>query len=249
MNDLKQLYLDMVRKCVAGMIYRDPSMAPWNNGIFDEEARTNGGDWPSQAHTMIGDTRLRNIETLANKIFEDNIPGDFIVTGVWRGGACIFMNAIFEANNISDRKVFVCDSFEGLPPPDPKYSADNGDNHHTLHSFLAVSLEQVKTNFERYNLLNGRAVFAKGFFRDTMPELVNEIDKIALLRLDGDMYESTIDVLNYMYPKVSIGGYIIVDDWKLPNCRAAIEDYTKANNFTPNTIVIDGSSVYWKKEQ
>jgi hypothetical protein len=82
-----------------------------------------------------------------------------------------------------------------------------------------------------------------------MPALVNEIDKIALLRLDGDMYESTIDVLNYMYPKVSIGGYIIVDDWKLPNCRAAIEDYIKTNNFTPNTIVIDGSSVYWKKEQ
>ena len=82
-----------------------------------------------------------------------------------------------------------------------------------------------------------------------MPHLINYVEKISLLRLDGDMYESTIDVLNYMYPKVSIGGYIIVDDWKLPNCRAAIEDYTKANGFIPEMIIIDGSSVYWKKEQ
>jgi O-methyltransferase/8-demethyl-8-(2,3-dimethoxy-alpha-L-rhamnosyl)tetracenomycin-C 4'-O-methyltransferase len=249
MNDFKQLYLDVVRKCITGMIYCDPSNAPWNLSRFDEEARLNGGDWPTHAHTMIGDKRMRNIETLANKIFENNIPGDFMETGVWRGGACIFMNAIFEANNVSDRRVFVCDSFEGLPPPDPKYPADNGDNHHTLHSFLAVSLDEVKTNFESYGLLNDRAVFVKGFFRDTMPTLINDVDKIALLRLDGDMYESTIDVLNYMYPKVSTGGYVIVDDWQLSNCRAAVGDYAKANNFTPNTIVIDGSSVYWKKEQ
>jgi len=249
MSNLRQLYLDMVRKCVAGMIYCDPSMAPWNDGEFDEEARTNGGDWPSQAHTMIGDTRLRNIQTLSDKIFEENIPGDFMETGVWRGGACIFMNAIFEANQITDRKIFVCDSFEGLPPPDPKYSADDGDNHYTLHEFLAVSREQVMSHFERYNLLNDRVVFVKGFFRDTMPELINHTDKIALLRLDGDMYESTIDVLNYMYPKVSTGGYVIVDDWQLPNCRAAIEDYAKVNNFNPKMSIIDGASVYWKKEE
>ena len=216
MSNLKQLYLDMVRKCVAGMIYRDPSVAPWTNGKFDEEY---------------------------------NIPVDFMETGVWRGGACIFMNAIFEANNVLNRKVFVCDSFEGLPPPDPKYPADNGDEHYLLCDYLAITLEQVITNFERYNLLNDRVVFVKGFFRDTMPHLINYVEKISLLRLDGDMYESTIDVLNYMYPKVSIGGYIIVDDWKLPNCRAAIEDYTKANGFIPEMIIIDGSSVYWKKEQ
>ena len=239
----------MVRNTVSNLIYRDESMSPWTVGKFDIDERINGRDWPTQAHTMIGDMRLRNIQALANKIFEENIPGDFMETGVWRGGACIFMNAILEANQITHRKVYVCDSFEGLPPPDPKYSADDGDIHHTLHDIHAVSVEQVRTNFERYNLLNDRVVFVKGFFRDTMPHLINYVEKISLLRLDGDMYESTIDVLNYMYPKVSIGGYVVVDDWLLPNCRAAIHDYTKANNFTPNFIVIDGSSVYWKKEQ
>jgi hypothetical protein len=248
MKDSKKLYLDMVRKCVSGMIYRDPSMAPWNNGKFDLECRTNGGDWPSQAHTMIGDTRLRNIQALTDKIFEENIQGDFMETGAWRGGACIFMNAILEANDVLDRRVFVCDSFEGLPPPDPKYSADNGDNHHKLNHFLAVSLEQVMENFGRYDLLNDRSVFVKGFFRDTMPALSNQVNKLALLRLDGDMYESTIDVLNHMYPKVSSGGYIIIDDWHLPNCRAAILDYFKENHLNPELVKIDAASIYWKKQ-
>ena len=248
MSDLKQLYLDMVRKSVTNMIYRDVSMAPWNKGIFDEEARTNGGDWPSVAHTMIGDTRLKNIQYLAEKIIENNIPGDFMETGVWRGGACIFMNAILKAYDIKDRKVWVCDSFEGLPPPDAKYQADSGDIHYQLHDFLAVSLEKVQENFRRYDLLNENAIFVKGFFRDTMPLIDDKVQKISLLRMDGDMYESTIDVLNYMYPKLSVGGYAIIDDWQLQNCKQAVLDYFKLYDINVNIIRIDGSSVYWMKK-
>lgn len=247
MSDLKNLYLNMVRKSVTNMIYQDVSMSPWNFGVFNEKTRENGEDWPSVAHTMIGDTRLKNIQYLAEKIIESGIPGDFMETGVWRGGACIFMNAILKAHNIKDRKVWVCDSFEGLPPPDAKYQADAGDIHYQLHEFLAVSLEKVQENFRRYDLLDENVNFVKGFFRDTMPAITNQVDKLSLLRMDGDMYESTIDVLNYMYPKLSVGGYTIIDDWLLPNCRQAVLDYFQEHDMNVELIKIDKSSVYWMK--
>jgi O-methyltransferase len=196
---------------------------------------------------MAGNKRLLNIQTLAEDVIDKNIPGDFIETGVWRGGACIFMSAILRAYGVTDRNVYVCDSFQGLPPPkDHEYPVDRGDTHHTA-PFLAVNLEQVQQNFEGYDLLTDQVKFVKGWFSDTLPTLA--VEKLAILRLDGDMYESTIVALENLYPKLSVGGYVIVDDYGLPNCRRALADYREYHGIDSEYITIDNSSVYWVKNK
>lgn len=246
-QELRQMYLDIVRKTILGFTYRDPSFDAGRGQQvpFNQEARELGEDWPILAQSMAGNKRLQNIQILAEDIFANNIPGDFIETGVWRGGSCIFMSAILRAYGITNRDVYVCDSFEGLPPPkEHEYPVDRGDTHHTA-PFLAVGLEQVQTNFKGYDLLTDQVKFIKGWFSETLPVL--EVEKLALLRLDGDMYESTIVALENLYPKLSVGGYVIVDDYGLPNCRRAIADYREFHSIDTELISIDNSSVYFQK--
>ena len=144
---------------------------------------------------MIGSARLRNLRELTERTIADRIPGDYIETGVWRGGACILMRGVLAAHGVTDRKVIVADSFEGLPKPDAeKYPADKRDRLFAFEE-LAVSLDQVRANFETYDLLDEQVVFLKGFFKDTLPTLAANA-RFALIRLDGDMYESTMDALD-----------------------------------------------------
>src|SRR5439155_1101033 len=151
---------------------------------FDEAARSDGRDWPTTAHTMIGMKRLDNLQHCVEDTLARQVPGDLIETGVWRGGASIFMRGILRAHGVSDRTVWVADSFQGLPPPNPDaYPADAGDPLHTF-DYLAVSLEDVKSHFERYGLLDDQVRFLKGWFRDTLPAA--PIERLAVLRLDGD---------------------------------------------------------------
>lgn len=214
---------------------------------FIAEERIEGKDWPASADSMIGLKRMENIEFCINEIINNNIPGDLIETGVWRGGAVIFMKAMLKDADINNRIVWVADSFEGLPKPDEKkYKADKGDDHHTFQQ-LAIPLEQVKNNFRKYGLLDNNVQFLKGWFKDTLP--VAPISKLALLRLDGDMYESTMDGLVNLYPKLSRGGFIIIDDWgAVEGCKLAVLDYRKKHGITEEIIPVDWTAVYWKKE-
>ena len=167
-------------------------------------------------------------------------------TGVWRGGATIFMRAILAAYDDPTRVVWVADSFAGLPPPDAAaYPADANDRLH-LETPLAISLAEVRENFARYGLLDDRVRFVQGWFRDTLPDC--PVDRLALLRLDGDMYESTIVALDALYPKLSIGGYLIVDDYgAIPACKQAVEDYRSRNGICDEIHTIDWTGVYWKR--
>jgi predicted O-methyltransferase YrrM len=244
-HQLREMYLDMVRRCVVGLIYRDANMAPWEKQEFLPKNREEGWDWPSMAHTMTGNKRIKNLKVLAETLIQDQIPGDFIETGVWRGGSCIFMAAILKAHGITDRRVWVCDSFAGLPEPDAKYPADTGDHHHTMHEWLAVSLEQVKENFTRYNLLSNQVQFVKGFFEDTLPTL--DTGPLALMRLDGDMYSSTIVAMENLYPKLNPGGFVVIDDWTLPTAKQAVYDYMNSIGVEFTPVAIDPYSVYWRK--
>jgi hypothetical protein len=194
---------------------------------------------------MIGVKRMGNLRTIAESVIWHHVPGDFIETGVWRGGACILMRAVLKAYGVKNRRVWVADSFEGLPPPDTvNYPADEGDNFHK-YSELAVSLDQVKQNFERYDLLDDKVVFLKGWFKDTLPSAL--IDKLAILRLDGDMYESTMGALSALYDKVSPGGYVIIDDYHVvEGCRKAVHDFLSRRNLAPVIHEIDGVGVYWR---
>lgn len=238
-------YLQLMQNCLSGSIYEDPPLKVLGAEKFDPELREYGWDWPSVAHTMIGKKRLANVCALTESILGNGIEGDLIETGVWRGGACIMMRAVLNAYGIKDRSVWLADSFEGLPPPDEeKYPADTGDKFHTFDD-LRVSMEQVKGNFEKYGLLDDQVKFLKGWFKDTLPTA--PIEKLALLRLDGDMYESTWDALTALYDKVSAGGYVIVDDYHVvEGCKKAIHDFLDRRGLTPTLLEIDGVGIYWK---
>jgi O-methyltransferase len=160
----------------------------------------------------------------------------------------MFMRAILKAHGIQDRRVWVADSFSGLPPPDPaNYPADLGDKHHTKKA-LAVSLEEVKGNFERYGLLDEQVCFLKGWFKDTLPTA--PFSQLAVIRLDGDMYQSTMDGLTHLYPKLSVGGYLIVDDFgAVQGCRQAVEDYRKSNGINETIKQIDWGGVFWQRNK
>ena len=240
------LYLDLMERVLVGEIYEDPSQDPWAEKRFDPARRAIGRDWPLRAQTMIGSRRLCNLRELTEKVIQRGVPGDLIETGAWRGGACIMMKAVLAAYGVRDRRIFVADSFEGLPKPDPvNFPMDAGDIHHT-YSALVVSMEEVQENFRKFGLLDYQVVFLKGWFKDTLPAIPT--DHLAILRLDGDMYESTIEALEALYPKLSPGGYCIVDDGHLDNCQAAVRDFREANGIDSEIISIDGWGFYWEKE-
>ena len=275
MSDPKALYLDLMKKCLTYYLWGETT-APFDMTVahplinklfvrpvvnllqkfgmqiirelpYDPVKRAEGRDWPPLADTMIGLKRLDNLQFCVESVIKNNIPGDVIETGVWRGGGSIFMRAVLRAYAVTDKTVWVADSFQGLPPPDvEKYPQDKGDIHHEIR-FLAVSCEQVKANFAKYGLLDDQVRFLEGWFKDTLPTA--PIDKLSVIRLDGDMYESTMDGFNNLYPKLSVGGYVIVDDYVLTGCRKAVHDYRVAHAITEEIIDIDGTGAYWQRKK
>lgn len=269
MKDSKELYLDLMRQCLTNWIYGDKEvdiLSPRKNPIkrivvgmlnsrglqiararpMNIKDRIVGRDRSPIAHTMVGLKRLENIQHCVEDVLTNNIPGDLIETGVWRGGATIFMRAILKAYNIKDRTIWVADSFEGCPRPNAeKYPHDKDDTHYTSGELVA-SLDDVKANFEQYGLLDGQVKFLKGWFKDTLPKA--PIAKLSVMRLDGDLYESTMEALENLYPKLSVGGYVIIDDFgPLPACRQAVFDYRKSQGIEDNIIEIDGTGIYWQR--
>ena len=210
----------------------------------DHEALAQGRAWPLVGETMVGTARLDNLQSCIEDVVGQGVPGDFIETGVWRGGASIFARGVLKALGVDDRRVWVADSFAGLPRPDGRYGADAGDITHSV-SELAVPLEVVKSNFRRYGLLDEQVRFLPGWFRDTLPTLLDQ--SWAVLRLDGDMYGSTMDALENLYPRLSMGGYVIIDDGALPACRAAIEDFRARHEIQDPIEQIDWTGCFWKR--
>jgi len=214
---------------------------------FDLQSRQEGREWPRWAHTMVGLKRLDNLQSCLESVLARQVPGDFIETGVWRGGASIFMRAVLKAHGVADRRVWVADSFAGLPPPDAARYPQDAESLLHKANFLAVSVEEVRANFARYNLLDDQVIFLKGWFRETLPPLRDR--KWALIRLDGDLYESTTDGLVNLYPNLSPGGYLIVDDYgAVAACRQAVEDYRHAQGILEPIQRIDWTGVFWQRE-
>jgi hypothetical protein len=273
-TDPRTRYLDLVKKTLSFSLWPEPParvdpsayaaqpvkqvalralsvlLDRWNFELgkrhsFTEAQRTNGEIWPGYAYTMIGQKRLDSLQRAVESVLAENVPGDLIETGAWRGGACILMRAVLAAYGIEDRRVFVADSFEGLPTPDAeKYPADRGDLHHTVGIF-SVSQEQVEENFRKFDLLDGQVVFLKGWFKDTLPGA--PIDRLAVLRVDGDMYESTIQVLETLYPKLSPRGFCVIDDYALAGCRQAVDDFRARQGITTPLEAVDQTGRWWRK--
>jgi O-methyltransferase len=266
------LYLDLMKKCLTRTLFPESLREPLTPGLFWKPAwlyrlcnsvlraldiellrrsgpvrRGEGKDWPQDAETMIGLARLNNIQDCVTDVLRNGVPGDLIETGVWRGGACIFMRAILRAYGDRQRTVWVADSFLGLPKPDTRYPQDASDRHWHYKNSLGVPLDQVKANFHRYGLLDNQVKFVEGWFRDTLPEA--PIGQISVLRLDGDMYSSTMDALVSLYPKLVAGGYAIIDDYgAVVACRNAVNDFRAKQGVREPLREIDWTGVFWKKE-
>lgn len=208
----------------------------WNSA-----ARATGQDWPPEAETMIGRARLTHLRQCAETILRQQIQGDFCETGVWRGGASIFLRGVLAAYGDTTRRVWVCDSFEGLPKG--THAIDRKFTFYRKPQ-LAVSLETVQANFARYELLDDQVRFVKGWFKDTLHQA--PIDRLAILRLDGDLYESTMDALSALYAKVASGGFVIVDDYAIDACAAAVHDFRRARSITDEILPIDQWSAFWR---
>jgi O-methyltransferase len=247
--ELSDIYVNLLEGALTGTITEDPGFAPAIDPVlplkYDQRVRAKGADWPMRAVTMIGLTRLRHLGKAVRQVVADRVPGDLIETGVWRGGACIYMRAMLAVLGANDRRVWVADSFKGLPQPNAaSYPADAKDIHHAV-KFLRVSLDEVKANFAKFDMLDDRVEFLEGWFKDTLPAA--PIEKLAILRLDGDMYESTTNALDALYAKVSPGGFVIVDDYgAVPACKRAISDFRDRHKITEPIEPIDNDGVFWR---
>jgi O-methyltransferase len=207
--------------------------------------RALGLDWPLRAAaSMAGLRRLENFQACIEAVMADKIPGDIIETGVWRGGACIFARGILDALGGADRTVWLADSFQGLPEPDGRFAADSHSNLH-VYQELAVSMDQVKAQFDRFNLMSDKVRFLKGWFKDTLATA--QAGPFAIARLDGDMYGSTMDALVGLYHRISPGGFIIIDDYgAVEACRQAVSDFRAEHQIDAEIVPIDWTGVYWR---
>ncbi len=267
-NPLADAYLRVCKRCLMRGTYRTPARVEGRNRWYlyaaaaglvrpfgfelvrriDPKERDEGRNFTTDADTMIGSQRLDNLQACVVDVIRRNVPGDLIETGVWRGGASIFMRAVLHAYAITDRTVWLADSFQGLPKPDPeRYPADA---HDTLWaaSALAASVDEVKANFSAYGLLDDQVRFLVGWFKDTLPTA--PVDRLAVLRLDGDLYESTMDALTALYPRLSVGGYVIVDDYgAMESCRKAVDDFRADRGIDDPVERIDWTGVFWQRSR
>jgi O-methyltransferase len=228
-----------------GLMLAAPPRAEHADGEQLQALREEGRDWPPRAHTMVGRKRLDHLQAAVETVLREGVPGDLIETGVWRGGSVILMRGVLAAHGDPERCVWVADSFRGLPPPDDKWQIDARSRLHHI-DFLSVSRTQVERNFQAYGLLDERVRFLEGWFEDTLPTA--PIGRLAVLRLDGDMYRSTISVLEALYDRISPGGFVIVDDYALPPCKAAVTDFRAARGITMPIEAIDWCGVFWRKQ-
>ncbi len=207
-------------------------------------------NWGRESLTMVPWAAIESIEFCIKNTLKRGVGGDFIETGAWRGGICIIAKVIYDYHNVK-RKVFVADSFMGLPAPNKKLFPDDKGDKHYLDNNLKVPLKEVKRNFKKFNCLDDNVVFLAGWFKDTMP--VASIDKLSILRLDGDIYESTIEVLENLYQKLSVGGYCIIDDYYHKGCQLAVKDFRSINKIVEPLIKVDNNPLnevhFWVKRE
>lgn len=277
-EDAALRYLELLKGCLSRELFFDQEVVDvlpttqWKYGDVDEfwamldrqgwrlvrspdslEDRITGRDYPPTAETMMGRARLDNLQELTTRVLGEGVPGDLVETGVWRGGGVALMSGVLAAYGDEDRRVWACDSFQGLPEPDvERYPMDgtlvinDPGTKYLMDKVLAVSVEEVRRNIARYGLLHDRINFLEGWFSETLPTA--PIDQIALLRLDGDLYESTMDVLVHLEPKVSPGGFVIIDDYNgLEACSAAVTDYRAEHGIDDPIHEIDWTGVWWRK--
>lgn len=245
---LRSAYLELLKLCLCDLGGTSTASVGKTDdgGVMSRELtgedlrlRAAGMDWPLQGLTMVGLNRLDDLEWCVEGVVREDVEGDLIEAGAWRGGASILMRATLDSLGAEDRTVCVADSFQGFPMPDDT-------QHLNAVHFLAVPLEEVKANFARFGIERG-VRFVPGFFEDTMASLSD--GRWSIVRLDGDTYEATWLTLQSLYPGLSAGGYLIVDDYgALDECRRAVDEFRRHHGLTEPLEKVDWTCVRWRRE-
>jgi hypothetical protein len=236
---LRDLYLDMTARAVCGLTAH-------GTGRDHLGHRVQGKPYileDNRAVSLIGLPRLHHLRHLVERVIADDVPGDLMECGVWRGGAGIMMRATLVAHGVSDRRVWLADSFQGLPQTDVEtYPLD--EEWTAMAGRLAVSVDAVRRNVEAYGLLDETVHFLEGWFQDTLPTA--PIEQLALLRLDGDLQESTHTALANLYHRVSPGGFVVIDDYQFASCRSAVDTFRSDHGITAELHHIDWCATFWQ---
>jgi macrocin-O-methyltransferase TylF-like protien len=204
------------------------------------------GDFPSiferiAPYTMIGESRLYGLYHAVRTVIENEIPGDIVECGVARGGSAALLALALKGLG-SDRVLWVCDTFEGIPAA----TEDDPPEAQQYTGQLRGDYEDVKRLFRDLGILDN-CILVKGLFQDTLPTL--KIKEIALLHLDGDWYESTKSGMESLYDKVSPGGIIQIDDYgHWAGCRKAVDEFFHLRSIYPSLIPLDYTGVQFHKE-
>jgi hypothetical protein len=248
------LYLDLLKRVLTDTVYApEPDLEHSTPSQFIGDFV--GHYIRGRAVSMLPLVRFNNLHDCIRDVLEQEIPGDLIETGVWRGGATIFMRAALKAYGCTSRSVWVADSFVGLPEPDAeKYPLEAKAYHGVVQSkvmnHLAAGEDEVRRNFTNFGLLDDQVRFLKGWFKDTLPTA--PIERLSILRLDGDHYESTMDALTALYNKVSPGGYVIVDDYgeqQWTYCQQAVDEFRTRLSITEPLVQVDSSCWFWRRSR
>ncbi|QIK95397.1 macrocin O-methyltransferase [Sphingomonas sp. HDW15A] len=240
---LRDAYIDLLKRSITNFHNLG------GNASFEQFRCVNHYDVPTgrwkigpfaRPKTLLSKPQLDLIERAVVRVEREKVSGDFIEAGIWRGGAVILMRALLDAYEIKDRRIFAADSFAGIPIN----TRAKGDPVDKWVDRWAAPLDDVKANIRRFGLLDDKVRFLAGFFADTLPTLTDE--RFALVRLDSDSYDSVETSLEHLYPRLSRGGVLIIDDWHLVGCRQAVEDYRNLHGIFDPVEVVDGNGLWVK---
>lgn len=254
LESMQRAYLDLLKLSLCDLAGVQTHAVHWSDtgeafsrelGEQELKYRAIGLDWPLHGLTMIGLKRLDDLQACVESIVGDRVEGDLVEAGVWRGGASILMRATLDTFGAGDRLVWLADSFSGFPKPDLETFPDDADLDLSKGSFQPAPIDEVRASFERLGSEDG-VRFVQGFFRDTLPGLRG--GQWSLVRLDGDSYESTWVGLENLYPGLSTGGYLVIDDYGcLEECRKAVGDYRSEHGIGDPIEMIDWTGARWRK--
>jgi O-methyltransferase len=189
-------------------------------------------------YTMLSSRRGRALYRLAADAVTRGVPGALVDCGVWNGGSTVLMAA-----GAPERDVWAFDSFEGLPVPGPL----DGDESQAYAGDCVGSEAKVHEAFERFGRPEHLHVRA-GWFEDTLPGTAEEIGEVAVLHCDGDWYDSVRLTLDVLYPRVSPGGVVVIDDYGTwPGARRATDDYRAEVGDRGRLHRVDHTGRWWRK--
>ena len=205
------------------------------------EGQIDGSSWPPVTGncvplSMAGFRRAANLQSLLEDAIVRDVPGDFLEAGTWKGGLCLLAESIFDAyHQFPRRKVWLADSFRGIPKPTLDIDKQEHAGSHNYKILHLGGVQVVQSIFKTFGYLNDNTKWVVGFFKDSFPKQIDQWrrdgTRFAVIRLDGDLYESVWDSLFYLYPFLSEGGYVIIDDYTdWLAARKATLDYIVEND-------------------